>query len=413
LTAAEGIAMTRYAYQCKDSSGNTLTGAMIASSIDEAQQMIRKDGKIIISLREDIGEEAPKVTAPPIARRIKRDDVIFFSTQLAVMVETGVPLADALSSIIEQTVNPAFKAVLVDVYEQVKAGTSFSDALEKYPKLFGDLFVALMRASEASGTMGPMLQRASQYLQQERETRKQVKGAMTYPVCMLSFCVMVVIGLLTFVMPRFEKIYSGKGAVLPAPTRILMGFSGAIVSYWPFIIVGLAGLVAGMWWYFRTPTGRIRLDRIKLATPIIGGMYHKVYLARSLRTMATMVSSGVAMLDGLAITAQASGSHCYEGMWKGLIEDIKQGSTLSDKLFQSGLVPRTIAQMIYAGEKTGKLATVMNRAAAFCEDDLRVAVKTVTSMIEPAMIIVMGAIVGGIAISLLMPVFSISRIIAH
>jgi type IV pilus assembly protein PilC len=230
---------------------------------------------------------------------------------------------------------------------------------------------------------------------------------------MLSFCVLVVIGMLVFILPRFEKIYAGKGVVLPLPTRILLGLSNALVSYWYLFVVGLGALGVGLYYFFRTPRGRAILDRIKITMPLMGGMYRKSYLARCLRAMATMVSAGVSVLDVLAITAQVAGNSLYAAIWQELASGVKEGSSLSDQLLRHRLVPRTVTQMISAGERTGRLASVMDRVAGFCEDDLRIAVKTATNMIEPIMIIVMGLVIGMITMALLLPVFSLSRVVAR
>lgn len=384
----------------------------MANDLDEASRLLRKEGKTIVTLNEDRGSAADASTASRRHGGVKRDDVILMATQLAVMVETGVPLSESLDAIAEQSTD-GMKAVMQDVAEAVRGGTEFSSALERHPKVFGKLFVAMMRASEASGTMGTMLQRVSDYLQQERDTIRKIKGAMTYPLCMLVFCMLVVVSVLVFILPRFDKIYADKGAALPLPTLVLLNLSKGIINHWPIILVALAGAVVGGIYYFRSRSGQILLDGLRINAPIIGPMFRKAYLARSLRTMSTMVTTGVSMLEGLGIAAQVAGNYYFARIWDDLAERVKEGCTLSDQLSTSKLVPRTVSQMISAGEKTGKLGTVMNRVAGFCEDDLNVAVKTVTSMIEPMMIIVMGLLVGGIAIALLLPVMSISKVAAH
>jgi len=404
--------MPRFAYEARDSTGATDSGVLTAANLMEASRALRKDGKVVLNLAEATGAGGLQ-RFQAANKRIKRDDVIYFTVQLAVMVDTGVPLAEALDVIGEQTDHPGMQRVLRDISERVQGGVEFSTALEQHPKIFPKLFVAMMQASEISGTMGEMLQRVSEYMERERETRKRVKGALTYPVCMLSFCTLVVIALLVFVLPRFAKIYAGKGAALPMPTRALMGLSDAIVNYWPFIIGGAVALAVGIYLYVRSPAGKIFMDAVRIRVPILGPMYRKACLARSLRTMATMVSSGVSMLDGLLITAQVAGNHSYARIWHDVAERIKEGSTVADPLYGTKLVPTTIAQMVSAGERTGKLGMVLNRVAGFCEDELSVSIKTVTSMIEPAMIIIMGLIVGGIAMALLLPVFSISKVVAR
>ena len=359
--------------------------------------------------------EAPAYPVGHVARgardRLRRDDVIFFTSQLAVMIDTGVTLSEALDAIAEQAIEPNMKAVTTDMSEQVKAGIPFSTALERYPRSFGRLFIALMRASEVSGTMAQMLKRACDYLAQERETVKRVKGAMIYPICMLSFCTLVVIGLLAFIMPRFEKIYSGKGAILPAPTRILLAISHGMVNYWYLVLVIVAGGTVGLVFFLRSPAGRDFTDTLRIRMPIIGRMYRKAYLARSLRTMSTMIATGVSLLDGLEITAEVAGNRHFSRIWRAVAEQAKMGTRLADELANHSLIPRSVVYMVAAGEKTGQLAKVMDRVADFCEEELKVAVKAVTSLIEPAMIILMGIFIGGIAMALLLPVFSMSKLL--
>ncbi|MFB3891517.1 MAG: type II secretion system F family protein [Phycisphaerae bacterium] len=404
--------MPKFAYEIRDGAGKNVGGVLAADSLDDASRALRKEGKTILSLHED--HAAPASAAPGlILGRVKRDEVIFMATQLAVMVDTGVQLSEALDSIAQQAESEAMKAIMRDISDMVKGGSEFSAALAKHQRVFGKLFVSLVRASEASGTMGLMLQRVSDYLQQERDTVKKIKGALVYPLCMMAFCALVVVGLLTFVLPRFQKIYEGKGATLPLPTRALLAMSNGLVNYWPMVLVGLAAVVAGCWFYFHSPAGQMFLDRVRIRMPILGGMYRKAYLARSLRTMATMVTTGVSMLEGLEISAKVAGNYFYSKVWLDLAGKVKQGRMLSEELAGCKLIPRTVTQMIAAGEKTGKLGVVMNRVAGFCESDLAVAVKAATTLIEPLMIIIMGLIVGGIAMALLLPVFTISRVVAH
>ncbi|MCD6304075.1 MAG: type II secretion system F family protein [Planctomycetes bacterium] len=343
--------------------------------------------------------------------KLKRDEIIFFTTQLAVMIDTGVTLSEALDAIADQAEEPNLKAVVADLTDQVKGGIEFSTALEHYPRTFGRLLVALVRASEASGTMGMMLKRAADYLGQERETVRRIKGAMIYPACMLVFCTLVVTGLLIFILPRFEKIYAGKGAVLPAPTRALLAMSHGLVNYWYIVLTLVVGGGVGLVLFLRSPAGRDFLDTVRIRVPVIGKMYRKAYLARSLRTMATMVSTGVSLLDGLEVTAQVAGNRHYRRIWRTVADQAREGSGLAEELAKHPLIPGTVARMVAAGEKTGQLALVMNRVAEFCEDEVKVAVKSITSLIEPAMIIIMGIIIGGIALALLLPVFSMSKLV--
>ena len=405
--------MAKYIYQARDTTGRMDCGTVTADNAEEASRLLRRDGKAILSVREEQTELTEYSRARARKARIKHDNVVFFTTQLAVMVDTGVPLSEALDSIASQMQHVGMKVVVEDISEDVKGGLEFSAALQKYPKLFNDLYVALMRASETSGSMGLMLERVAEYMAAERDTRKAVKGAMIYPFCMLTFCVVVVIGLMVFVLPRFEKIYANKGEALPVPTRVLMAISHALVGYWPLFVAGTAGLAIWAVLYFRSEAGRDVMDKIKISIPPVGGMYRKACMARMLRTMATMVSSGVGMLEAIEITACAAGNRHYKRIWDSLGEGVKEGANLADQLFLYPLVPATVSQMIFAGEKTGRLGPVMDRVAKFCEDDLRTAVKSLTSLIEPIMIVVMGLLVGGIAMALLLPVFSLSKVVSR
>jgi len=405
--------MPQFVYKVRDGRGALGTGVLTADDISQATHTLRSDGKTIISLQAGLPTSGSEPLPLGGTKRIKHDDIIFFATQLAVMVDTGVPLIDALDSILAQTRHLGMKRMIEEVCGDVRGGVEFSAALEKHPKVFSTLFISLMRASEASGTMGKMLQRVSEYMEQQRETRQRIKGAMIYPLCMLAFCVDVVVCLLVFVLPRFEKIYAGKSAVLPAPTRVLMAMSHALTNYWPFIAGGLVVGAAALAFYLRSPAGRSMLDTVRIRMPILGKLCRKACLARSLRCMATMVSTGVSMLEGLAITAQVAGNRHYKDIWGRVADGVREGSTVSDQLCDCPLIPPSVAQMIDAGERSGKLGMVMDRVAKFCEDDLKVAVKTMTDLIEPVMIIIMGIIVGGIAMALLLPVFKISKVVAR
>ncbi len=372
--------------------------------------MLRSEGKTVVDLREQtttrqkVGAKLPKVQA---------DHVLFFTNQLAVMVDTGVPLTEALDCIVEQTDHAGAKAMVSTIADQVKGGVEFSAALARYPKAFDKVYISMVQASEISGTMGHMLERLAEHLRNQREMRKQVQGAMLYPTGMLIFAVGIVIAMMVFVLPRFQGIYAGKGAVLPKPTRALLATSDFLVNHWFWLLIGTAAVVAGAIAFLRTPTGRYHADRARLKLPAIGKLYEKVYISRSFRTLATMLSSGVDVLDGMRIAAGVAGNRLYRDMWLRVADGLKQGRTLSEEMFSTSLIPRGVAQMVASGDKTGRLASVMERIADFCESDLKIGIKAMTSMIEPVMIVIMGLIVGGIAMALLLPIFSISKVVAN
>ena len=404
--------MPQFTYEVRDATGATHKGAMAAANSAEASRMLRSDGNVILNLHEQAAVAAATRAHGASRKRAKRDDVIFFANQLAVMVDTGVSLPDALDGIAVQTTTESFQEVIEDLSEEVKSGVDFSTALSKYPRIFGRLFVAMVKASEASGTMGKMLQRISRYLDNERRIRKRVLGAILYPAGMLSFCVLVVICMLVFVLPRFEKIYEGRSAALPVPTRILMGISSVMTDHWALLLGGTFTAVMGAYLYFRRPDGQIVLDRMRIKAPVVGGIYRRACMARSLRTLSTMVETGVSMLESMEITAEVSGNYHYTAIWRGLGDRLKEGASLSEEMRHCPLIPACVCQMVAAGEQTGKLSDVLDRIATFCEEDLDTIIRSATSLIEPAMIVIMGVIVGGVALALLLPVFSMSKVVA-
>lgn len=402
--------MPNYVYQGRDTSGGSVAGRIQAASLQEAGRLLRADGKIILDLHEQSGVEGPPVAA---VQRVRRDDVMQLTHQLAVMVDTGVPLTEALDGIAEQTAHTGVQALVRDIGDQVKGGMPLSDALSRHPKHFNNLYLATVRASEATGRMGSMLHQLSEYLRGQREMRKQIRGAMVYPLVMLAFSLLVLVTMLGFILPRFRAIYAGKEAVLPAPTRFLLGLGDFVSGQWLALLGGVtvAGVAAA--WYLGSPGGRRMLDAVRLHVPLAAPMYQKLYVSRALRTLATMITSGVTLLDGLEITAAVVGNTFHREMWLRIRERLKEGRTLTDELFASRLVPHGVAQMVASGEKSGRLASVMERVADYCETDLRIGIKALTGLIEPAMIVLMGAFVGAVAIALLLPVFSISKVVAH
>ncbi len=407
--------MPNFSYQARDHSGQISTGTLVADSIAEAGRLIRGEGKFIVKLAESRSGAASASTDVPMKhhyRNIKRDEVIHFSHQMSVMIDTGVTLGEALDSISDQTTNEHFKAVLADVNSQVQAGQAFSVALESHSKVFPNLMISLLKASEASGTMGQMLERISAYLTKERNTLKSVRGAMIYPIVMMIMAFSVTIFLLAFVLPRFSKIFANRGAALPMPTRLLLGISDFLVNYW-YVPTGLVVLLIGTVIYLRTQAwGRKFLDGIKLNMPLLGNMFRQLYITRATRTMGTMIAAGVPMLDMISITRDVTRNSHFEELWDDVDSQLREGVQLSTALFESPLIPGPVSRMIHSGEKAGRLGMVMEKIAEFTEHDFDEAVKRTTEFIEPAMVGFMGALIGFVAISLLLPIFSVGRVMA-
>lgn len=356
---------------------------------------------------ETASDDAPDLGLFP--RRIKSTEIIYTTSQLAVMVETGINLSAALSSIAEQEENPTLKAVLTDLKQRVEQGEDFSVALARHPKHFDKIYVALIKASEQTGALPEMLESISEYQRAQLETRQKVQGAMAYPAVMLVIAVGVTTFLLTFVLPKFTPLFAKKGVKLPLPTVMLMALSDAIVGYWPFWIVGIVAAVVGFVLFRRTAAGRQTLDWIFINLPLVGGVFRKVILSRSLRTLGTMVSSGVSMLDALRLSAEVSGNYFYQQAWLATVDTVIEGNRVCDSLATSPLFPKSLLQMLRAGEETGKLEHVLKKVSSHYDKEVDMSIKSTVTLLEPLMITVMGALVGGIALSMLLPIFSLSR----
>jgi len=404
--------MGRYSYQARDGSGTLASGVVVAISAEEAGHMLRKEGKYITQLSEvaeaDVNDGEMSLTQH--AKRVKRQDVIFFAHQMAIMIETGVPISEALESIVEQSSNVSFKAVMREVATQVQSGLEFSRAMSRFPRVFPTVMTSLIRAAEVSGTLGQMLDRISEYMSKEMRTTKAIKGAMLYPAFMVLMTIGVTIFLMAFVLPKFSSIYSAKGQALPVPTQVLMAMSAALVDYWQYWLMGSVASIAGLIWFARTPTGSRFFDWLKLSVPVVRDLFTQLYVTRSCRTLGTMINAGVPMLDAVEITKLVTSNRYYEDMWVEVDQSLRQGMQLSDPLYKSTLMPRSVVQMIRSGEKSGRLGQVLARVAEFTEEEFDRAVKSMTQFIEPVMIVVMGSMIGFVAISLLLPIFSVGKV---
>lgn len=395
--------MQTYTYSARDMLGKLIEGSLDVESRDEALARLKRDGLQIVELEEDTG------SVDLLPRRVRLGDVIFVTSQLAVMVDTGINVSIALGSIAEQESNPAMKTVLLELRARVEGGEDLSTALSRHPLHFDKTYIALIKAAEQTGRLGEMLDTVATYLRSQLETRQKVRAAMAYPTIMAVLAVGVTIFLLTYILPKFEPLFTKKGVKLPAPTIVMMAASNVLIDYWPAWIALAVGLV--LTWFFgrRTPAGRKVIDWLLISMPIVGPMCRKVIISRSLRTLGTMVASGVSMLEAIRLTAEVAGNFYYEQVWLRVLEEITQGNRIVESLRHEKLMPPTLVQMIGAGEETGKLDTVLARVSGYYDREVETSLKATTSLIEPLMICAMGFIVGGIALGLLMPIFQLSR----
>jgi len=352
--------------------------------------------------------------------KVKQAELILFTTQLSVMLDSGVVLSDALDAIAEQSEDssPVLAGVLADVSEMVKGGSNFSEALTGYPRVFNAMFISMVRASEASGKMVEMLRVLSSYLTFESETRRQIKGALTYPIIMAMMAVAATGTLMFFVLPRFMKIYESRGAALPKLTQILVNFSHILgnLKAMTTIVTVITLVSMAVYYWSKTLTGRRVADFLKIRTPVLGTMFIDMVVTRSMRIMATMVNTGVSLLDAVNVMKGSCENYYFQRLWDAADSKIRNGYQLSESIQLSPdglLIAPGIIAMLRAGEKSGKLGEVSDKISLFYEKKLEASIKNVMTLIEPVMIIILGAIIGTIAIALLLPVFRISTVIAH
>ncbi len=406
--------MPNFAYTARDSNGAPVSGVMAATSEADASALLRRESKYPISIfpaRADAGTVSSAFTNSGI--KIPRADVVQFSQQLAIMVETGVTLTEALECISNQSEKPKVKAIVEDLLRQVQSGSDFSSALARHDRSFPQLYISLIRASEKSGMMGRMLVRATAYLREEQEIVRRVKGAMIYPVIMLLFAITVTTFLLIFVLPKFTAIYASKAAALPAPTKMLMGVSNFLVGHYIGLPVGIITVATLLHFWLRTRAGKKTAHFLQINTPVVGAVFRKLHLARSLRMIGTMAGAGVSLVECVTTANELSDNTYFKALWTDVLNKIQQGRQLCEPLFESNLVPRSVSQMIHSGEKSGKLAFVMEQISGFAEEELKEKIVELTRYIEPAMIIIMGFIIGSVALALLLPIFTISRVMSH
>lgn len=407
--------MPNYRYQVRTPGGQVQVGVIRADSSATAAAILRNQGSHVLSIsqatmlsqRGGLMERLKELNAG----RPRQKHVLDFTTQLAVMMRAGINLRASLDGIADQTDHVAFRKVIVQLRTDVESGKPFSEAIARHPKLFGPIYVHMVRASEMSGSFSKMLDRIAGYIAQEIETRKMVIGASIYPGVIATMAVGVTVFLLTFVLPRFKQVFEGKEEVLPWATSFLMGVSDTLRVQWPYILAAFVGLFVLLFVFIKTEIGRYWFDRTKLSVPVFRGMFRSLYISRSLQTMGQLINAGVGMLDTIAITGDVSGNQLYRTMWRGVYASVKQGRKLCAPLLKTKLLPKAVVQMISAGEESGKLGEVLDEVSAYYAKQLKDQIKAVTSLIEPIMIIVMGSVVGFIAMAIILPIFKMSQVV--
>lgn len=396
--------MPFFRYVAKDSQGLKLSGLLEARDQQEALVVLRKKGLIIISVKE---ETVRKVRE----KAVKLDDLVVFSRQLSTMVESGITLVQALHILSEQAENKTLASVTLKIKEDIEGGSSLHEALEKHPRIFSSLYINMVKAGETSGLLDEILDRLATYLEKSSALQRKVKASLVYPAVVISMAILITVVLLIKVVPTFKGIFASLGGTLPLPTQILIMISDGLRRAFLVIVLALGLLVFLFKKYFETPKGRYQFDSRILRLPLFGPLLRKVVVAKFSRTLATLVKSGVPILNALEIVGKTSGNLVVEEAVNNARTSIREGEPIAEPLSRSGAFPPMVVRMISVGEQTGQLEKMLNKIADFYDEQVDAAVSGLTSMIEPLVIGILGIIIGGIVIALFMPIFKITELI--
>ena len=396
--------MPVYTYKARTVGGESQSGEVTASTEADVVGQLRRRRLVVVSVREK-----PKELKFSIGGRVKTKDLVLFTRQFATMINAGLPLVQSLDILATQQPNKRAAEKIRAVLSDVESGSTLADAMRRHRDFFSEIYVNMVAAGEAGGILDVILLRLAEYLEASEKLRRKVKGAMFYPVTVMSFSGLAIAVLLIFVIPTFAGFFETAGVPLPLPTRIVMGISDFLISWW----WAVAAVLAGIGWLFRayrkTPAGRMTTDKLMLRIPILGQVLRKAAIARFSRTLGTLVQSGVPILDGLEITARTAGNRVVEDAVMKSRASIAGGETIAEPLKRSTVFPPMVVQMINVGEQTGGLDDMLSKIADFYDEEVDAAVGALTSIIEPVMIVFLGAIVGGMVVAMYLPIFDIIK----
>ncbi len=393
--------MPVFTFSGKNSAGEKITGERVAVNKQVLATQLRREQINTPTIREK-GKEFAMPTFGTV--KVKTKDIAIFFRQFSVMIDAGLPLVQCLEILGANQENPTFQKALTSVRTTVEGGATLANAMRQHPKIFDDLTTNMVEAGETGGILDLILQRLATYVEKAVKLKSAVKSALIYPVSVISLAVVIVAALLKYVVPIFANLFAGLGVALPLPTRIVMGLSAFVGQFWWFFIVG--GLVLGLKQVRKDPRGRYWMDYIMLKLPVVGLLLRKIAVARFTRTLGTLITSGVPILEGLSITARTSGNAVLEEALMKVRKAIEEGRTIVDPLRESGVFPSMVTQMIGVGEATGAMDNMLQKIADFYEDEVDAATKDMLAMLEPIIIGILGVAVGGIVISLYLPLFS-------
>jgi type IV pilus assembly protein PilC len=413
LLSRRGKKMAVFVWQGVSARGEVLRGEMEAPTRDAV--LIRLRSQRIQPVPAKIKEKGKglnkDITIPGFGESIKGRDIVIFTRQLATMIDAGLPIVQCLDVLAAQSPNKKLRTHIRQIKEEVESGSTFTDALRKHPKLFDDLYVNMVAAGEIAGILDSILHRLAGYMEKAMKLKSKIKGAMIYPATIVTVAVSVTAVLLIFVIPVFAELFSSFGQALPAPTQFTINLSNFTIAYFKYIAaVTIAVGVAGRQFY-KTEGGRLMFDHLFLQMPVFGDLFRKSAVARFTRTLSTLVSSGVPILDALAITARTAGNKVVERAVLATRVSISEGRTIAEPLAQSKVFPPMVCQMISVGETTGALDAMLQKIAEFYEDEVDSAVSNLTALMEPLVIVFLGVVIGGLVISMYLPIFKLGSVI--
>jgi type IV pilus assembly protein PilC len=392
-----------FVWKGKTRDGKVVSGERVAETKEAVMQLLRRDQVLVSSVKE----KGKELALPKFGGGVPAKDLAIFTRQFSVMIDAGLPLVQCLEILGGQQQNKTFAKVLQQTRMDVEGGASLADAMRKHPKVFDDLFTNMIAAGEAGGILDTILKRLALYIEKNVKLKAQVKGAMVYPVSVLGIAAIVIAVILWKVIPTFAAMFAGLGAELPLPTRFVIALSHWLVRGMPFLVIGSILLVVGFRRYYATYGGRRVVDKFILKAPIFGTLMQKIAVARFCRTLSTLISSGVPILDGLEITARTSGNAIVEDAIMVVRKGVESGLTLAQPLKETGVFPSMVVQMVGVGEQTGALDAMLSKIADFYEDEVDQAVANLLTLMEPIMILFLGISVGGIIIAMYLPLFDL------
>lgn len=398
--------MPVYSWEGKNRSGQVQKGEMEGASEAAVTGNLRRQGIMPTKVKAKSAGFALKI--PGMEPKVTTKDLVVFTRQFATMIDAGLPLVQCLDILSGQQENPTFKKIVKEVKESVESGSTFADALRKHPKAFDDLYVNLVAAGEVGGILDTILQRLAAYIEKAQKLKKKVKSAMTYPTTIIGIAFVVIAVILIFVIPAFEKMFADFGGTLPMATQVVINMSNFIQKYILVIIGTIIGVKVAFQRYYATKGGREKIDDLALKLPVMGILIRKVAVAKFTRTLGTMLSSGVPILDGLDIVAKTAGNKTIEKAIYKVRQSISEGKTIAEPLEKSGVFPSMVCQMIAVGEQSGSIDTMLNKIADFYDDEVDDAVGNLTAMMEPLLMLFLGTTVGGLVIAMYLPIFKLA-----